>query len=75
VLQTGVLVETILEGDFDKRPKHQVLRPGSPNIPSYWYSFVKIEGGVVFSFFFVCFLRGERGEGKRVVLFWFEEVL
>jgi hypothetical protein len=57
-------VETILEGDFDKRPKHQVLRPGSPNIPSYWYSFVKIERGVVFSFFFfVCFLRGERERG------------
>lgn len=66
-------METILEGDFDKRPKHQVLRPGSPNIPSYWYSFVKIERGVVFSFFFCLFF--ERGEGKRVVLFWFEEVL
>lgn len=66
-------METILEGDFDKRPKHQVLRPGSPNIPSYWYSFVKIERGVVFSFFcFVLFF--ERGEGKRF-LFWFEEVL
>jgi hypothetical protein len=74
VLQTGVLVETILEGDFDKRPKHQVLRPRSPNIPSSLYSFVKIERGVVFSFFlFVCSFF-ERVEGKRV-LFWFEEVL
>ena len=68
-------METILEGDFDKRPKHQARRPRSPNIPSSWYSFVNIERGVVFIFFF--FLRGERERGfcfglrrfcKRVLL-------